>query len=84
MLVLKRTFFGLACVLAISLLFTPRAYAEQLKALINTKHLLQQQSNHDPAHSVIEQWFVQNRDSHLSHDVNDQQNYDSQDNYQAQ
>ena len=26
-LVLKRTFFGLACVLAISLLFTPRAYA---------------------------------------------------------
>ena len=27
MLVLKRTFFGLACVLAISLLFTPRAYA---------------------------------------------------------
>ena len=27
MLVLKRTFFGLACVLAISLLFTPRAHA---------------------------------------------------------
>ena len=26
-LVLKRTFFGLACVLAISLLFTPRAHA---------------------------------------------------------
>lgn len=40
-------------------LLQPRAYAEQLKDLIATKHLLQQQSNHDPANSVIEQWFIQ-------------------------
>ena len=45
-------------------LLQPRAYAEQLKALIDTKHLLQQQSNHDPANSVIEQWFLQ--DNHQS------------------
>ena len=50
----------------------------------------QQQSNHDPAHSVIEQWFIQNRASHQNHDFNgqdghvSQENYDSQDNYQAQ
>jgi len=31
-----------------------------LKALIQTKHLLQQQSNHEPANSVIEQWYLQN------------------------
>ncbi|MEJ6067599.1 lipid-A-disaccharide synthase [Psychrobacter sp. 16-Bac2893] len=41
-------------------LLQPRAYAEQLKALIQTKHLLQQQSNHEPANSVIEQWYLQN------------------------
>ena len=40
-------------------LLQPRAYAEQLKDLVATKHLLQQQSNHDPANSVIEQWFIQ-------------------------
>ena len=40
-------------------LMQPRAYAEQLKDLVATKQLLQQQSNHDPAHSVIEQWFIQ-------------------------
>jgi lipid-A-disaccharide synthase len=45
-------------------LLQPRAYAEQLKALIDTKQLLQQQSNHDPANSVIEQWFLQ--DNHQS------------------
>lgn len=71
-------------------LLQPRAYAEQLKALIDTKYALQQQSNHDPAHSVIEQWFIQNRASHQNHDFNgqdghvSQENYDSQDNYQAQ
>ena len=54
-------------------LLQPRAYAEQLKALIDTKHSLQQQSNHDPANSVIEQWFLQDRDSHQSHDFNDQE-----------
>lgn len=41
-------------------LLQPRAYAEQLHDLLATKQLLQQQSNHDPANSVIEQWFVQN------------------------
>ncbi|MEK6202835.1 lipid-A-disaccharide synthase [Psychrobacter sp. S4(2024)] len=41
-------------------LLQPRAYAEQLNALIQTKHLLQQQSNHQPANSVIEQWYLQN------------------------
>lgn len=44
-------------------LLQPRAYAEQLNALIETKHLLQQQSNHQPANSVIEQCYLQN---HLS------------------
>ena len=42
-------------------LLQPRAYAEQLKDLVATKHLLQQQSNHDPANSVIEQWFLQEK-----------------------
>lgn len=41
-------------------LLQPRAYAEQLNALIQTKHLLQQQSNHQPANSMIEQWYLQN------------------------
>lgn len=41
-------------------LLQPRAYAEQLHDLLATKQSLQQQSNHDPANSVIEQWFVQN------------------------
>ena len=41
-------------------LLQPRAYAEQLQALIDTKTLLQQQSNHEPANSVIEQWYLQN------------------------
>ena len=45
-------------------LLQPRAYAEQLSDLLNTKQLLKQQSNHDPANSVIEQWFMQN--SHKS------------------
>lgn len=41
-------------------LLQPRAYVEQLKTLASTKQTLQQQSNHDPANSVIEQWFIQN------------------------
>jgi len=41
-------------------LLQPRAYAEQLKDLLATKQSLQQQSNHEPANSVIEQWFMQN------------------------
>ncbi|MBF0658032.1 lipid-A-disaccharide synthase [Psychrobacter sp. NG25] len=40
-------------------LLQPRAYAEQLKDLVATKRSLEQQSNHDPANSVIEQWFIQ-------------------------
>lgn len=44
-------------------LLQPRAYAEQLNALIETKHLLQQQSNHQPANSVIEQCYLQNHPS---------------------
>ena len=44
-------------------LLQPRAYAEQLQALIDTKHLLQQQSNHEPANSVIEQWYIQSNQS---------------------
>ncbi|MDN5565861.1 MAG: lipid-A-disaccharide synthase [Psychrobacter sp.] len=40
-------------------LLQPRAYSEQLQALKDTKHMLQQQSNHDPATSVIEQWYLQ-------------------------
>lgn len=38
-------------------LLQSRAYKEQLKALIVTKQRLQQQSNHNPANSVIEQWY---------------------------
>ncbi len=41
-------------------LLQPRAYAEQLKDLLATKHTLQQQSNHEPANSVIEQYFISN------------------------
>ena len=43
-------------------LLQPRAYAEQLKDLITTKQALQQQSNHEPANSVIDQFFVQTHD----------------------
>ena len=43
-------------------LLQPRAYAEQLKDLIITKQALQQQSNHEPANSVIDQFFVQMHD----------------------
>ncbi len=45
-------------------LLQPRAYAEQLNNLLATKRDLQQQSNHDPANSVVEQWFAQSR-AHL-------------------
>ena len=41
-------------------LLQPRAYSEQLQALKDTKHMLQQQSNHDPATSVIEHWYLKN------------------------
>ncbi|TXD98621.1 lipid-A-disaccharide synthase [Psychrobacter frigidicola] len=41
-------------------LLQPRAYNEQLTALSKTKKALQQQSNHNPAYSVIEQWYAQN------------------------
>lgn len=41
-------------------LLQPRAYAEQLQALLATKATLEQQSNHEPANSVIAQWFAQN------------------------
>lgn len=41
-------------------LLQPRAYSEQMQALLETKQTLQAQSNHDPADSVIEQWFVHN------------------------
>ncbi len=41
-------------------LLQPRAYNEQLNALIENKKTLQQQSNHNPANSVIEQWYAQN------------------------
>ncbi len=44
-------------------LLQPRAYAEQLQALIDTKYFLQQQSNHEPANSVIEQWYIQSNQS---------------------
>ncbi|WP_227681389.1 lipid-A-disaccharide synthase [Psychrobacter sp. SCQQ22] len=40
-------------------LLQPRAYAEQLNNLLATKQSLQQQSNHSPANSVVEQWFIQ-------------------------
>ncbi len=39
----------------------PRAYKEQLDDLIATKQALQQQSNHDPAASVVEQYFTQHQ-----------------------
>ena len=35
-----------------------RAYEEQLRALIATKTMLEQQSNHSPADSVIEAWYL--------------------------
>ncbi|WP_199506744.1 MULTISPECIES: lipid-A-disaccharide synthase [unclassified Psychrobacter] len=35
-----------------------RAYEEQLRALIATKTTLEQQSNHSPADSVIEAWYL--------------------------
>ena len=41
-------------------LLQPRAYKEQQQALRRTKQILQQQSNHNPASSVIEQWYAQN------------------------
>jgi lipid-A-disaccharide synthase len=44
-------------------LLQPRAYAEQLHDLLVTKQSLQQQSNHEPSNSVIEQWFIQNTDT---------------------
>ena len=44
----------------ITQLLQPRAYAEQLQALVTTKQALQQQSNHDPAASVIEHWYLKN------------------------
>lgn len=40
-------------------LLQPRAYQEQLQALLATKQLLEQQSSHDPADSVIELWYQQ-------------------------
>ncbi|MGE6439857.1 lipid-A-disaccharide synthase, partial [Psychrobacter sp. NPDC078370] len=52
-------------------LLQPRAYAEQLHDLLVTKQLLQQQSNHEPANSVIEQWFIQN--TALPNVITDQQ-----------
>lgn len=39
-------------------LLQPRAYGEQLQALIDVKQALQQQSNHDPAASIIEHWYL--------------------------
>ncbi len=39
-------------------LLQPRAYGEQLQALIDVKQDLQQQSNHDPAASIIEHWYL--------------------------
>lgn len=41
-------------------LLQPRAYKEQQQALRRTKKVLQQQSNHNPANSVIEQWYAKN------------------------
>ena len=40
-------------------LLQPRAYAEQMQDLVTTKQELQQQSNHDPANSVVAEWFAQ-------------------------
>ena len=45
-------------------LLQPRAYAEQLQELVATKQSLQQQSNHDSANSVIEQWFIHSSTKH--------------------
>lgn len=42
-------------------LLQPRAYAEQLQDLVTTKQELQQQSNHDPANSVVAEWFAQRK-----------------------
>ncbi|WP_201588191.1 lipid-A-disaccharide synthase [Psychrobacter jeotgali] len=42
-------------------LLQPRAYEEQLQNLITTKKMLQQQSNHDPANSVVTEWFAQSK-----------------------
>ncbi|GAA0321927.1 lipid-A-disaccharide synthase [Psychrobacter aestuarii] len=36
----------------------PRAYNEQLEALVATKTMLEQQSNHSPADSVVEAWYM--------------------------
>ena len=47
-------------------LLQPRAYAEQLKDLLATKHTLQQQSNHEPANSVIDQYFIQSSNTNHS------------------
>lgn len=44
----------------VSKLLQPRTYKEQQQALKRTKQALQQQSNHNPANSVIEQWYSQN------------------------
>lgn len=52
-------------------LLQPRAYAEQLQDLISTKQTLEQQSNHDPANSVIEHWFMQ-RNYHANSHTNSQ------------
>lgn len=43
---------------AVSQLMQVRAYESQLKALRETKHKLQQQSNQQPAHAVIEHWLA--------------------------
>nr|WP_317199347.1 lipid-A-disaccharide synthase [uncultured Psychrobacter sp.] len=40
-------------------LLQPRAYDEQLRALIETKKTLQQQSNHNPANSAVQQYYAQ-------------------------
>lgn len=39
-------------------LLQPRAYCEQLQALMDTTSDLEQQSNQEPANSVIEQWYL--------------------------
>jgi lipid-A-disaccharide synthase len=46
-------------------LLQPRAYQEQLQALIATKQKLQQQSSYEPAHSIIEQWYLK-KNQHLT------------------
>ncbi len=42
-------------------LLQPRAYCEQMQSLLDTKQKLQQQSNHEPANSVIEQWYLKRK-----------------------